>query len=159
MKITLVAVPVRILWKIAPIIRAIHSSNKAGDKMISSVFAYRSALWWEVEPCVFKELELPEPDVNLGAGSGTQAEQTARIMIEFEKGLKSQPNWSCCSGGWCYIYFSLHHCGQEDEYKGTTWWRANSFLWHDHAGRNQSYGDRCSGGIISLPQQPSRTKT
>jgi UDP-N-acetylglucosamine 2-epimerase (non-hydrolysing) len=38
-----------------------------------------------------EELELPEPDINLGAGSGTQAEQTARIMIEFEKDLAANP--------------------------------------------------------------------
>jgi UDP-N-acetylglucosamine 2-epimerase (non-hydrolysing) len=32
----------------------------------------------------FEDLELPEPHYFLGAGSGTHAEQTARIMIEFE---------------------------------------------------------------------------
>ncbi|MFC1933373.1 non-hydrolyzing UDP-N-acetylglucosamine 2-epimerase [Chloroflexota bacterium] len=32
----------------------------------------------------FENLELPRPDVYLGIGSGTHAEQTARIMIEFE---------------------------------------------------------------------------
>ena len=35
----------------------------------------------------FKELELPEPDFYLGVGEGTHAEQTARIMIKFEKTL------------------------------------------------------------------------
>ncbi len=33
----------------------------------------------------FNDLGLPEPDVFLGVGSGSHAEQTARIMIEFEK--------------------------------------------------------------------------
>lgn len=33
----------------------------------------------------FRELEIPEPKVNLGIGSGSNAEQTGRIMIEFEK--------------------------------------------------------------------------
>ncbi len=33
----------------------------------------------------FEDLELPQPDHFLGAGSGSHAEQTARIMIEFEK--------------------------------------------------------------------------
>lgn len=32
----------------------------------------------------FEDLELPHPDVYLGVGSGTHAEQTARIMVEFE---------------------------------------------------------------------------
>ena len=33
----------------------------------------------------FDDLELPQPDFYLGVGSGTHAEQTARIMVEFEK--------------------------------------------------------------------------
>lgn len=32
----------------------------------------------------FEDLELPEPDVYLGVGSGSHAEQTAKIMIAFE---------------------------------------------------------------------------
>ena len=38
----------------------------------------------------FEDLELPEPDIYLGIGSGTHAEQTAKIMIEFEKILKAE---------------------------------------------------------------------
>ncbi|MDP1994099.1 MAG: UDP-N-acetylglucosamine 2-epimerase, partial [Ignavibacteria bacterium] len=33
----------------------------------------------------FDELELPKPDFYLGVGSGSHAEQTAKVMIEFEK--------------------------------------------------------------------------
>ena len=35
----------------------------------------------------FDELDLPKPDFYLGIGGGTHTEQTARIMIEFEKVL------------------------------------------------------------------------
>ncbi|MFH1196563.1 MAG: UDP-N-acetylglucosamine 2-epimerase [bacterium] len=35
----------------------------------------------------FEELELPKPDFYLGIGSGSHAEQTAKVMIEFEKVL------------------------------------------------------------------------
>ncbi len=38
----------------------------------------------------FEELEIPEPDFNLGVGSGSHGDQTARIMIEFEKILISE---------------------------------------------------------------------
>jgi UDP-N-acetylglucosamine 2-epimerase (non-hydrolysing) len=38
----------------------------------------------------FTQLEIPEPDINLGVGGGSHAEQTARIMIEFEKVLLQQ---------------------------------------------------------------------
>ncbi len=37
----------------------------------------------------FEQLELPEPDINLGAGGGSQAEQTAAIMTSYENVLKS----------------------------------------------------------------------
>jgi len=33
----------------------------------------------------FRDLEMPAPDIHLGAGSGTHAEQTARVMVAFEK--------------------------------------------------------------------------
>lgn len=38
----------------------------------------------------FRELELPKPDFYLGVGGGSHAEQTAKIMIEFEKVLVSE---------------------------------------------------------------------
>ncbi len=39
----------------------------------------------------FEELGIPAPDVNLGCGGGSQAEQTAAIMIAFEKYLIEHP--------------------------------------------------------------------
>jgi UDP-N-acetylglucosamine 2-epimerase (non-hydrolysing) len=33
----------------------------------------------------FRDLAMPAPDIHLGAGSGTHAEQTARVMVAFEK--------------------------------------------------------------------------
>ncbi len=38
----------------------------------------------------FDDLELPKPDVYLGVGSGSHAEQTAKIMVEFEKVLMKE---------------------------------------------------------------------
>jgi UDP-N-acetylglucosamine 2-epimerase (non-hydrolysing) len=41
----------------------------------------------------FVDLEMPEPDVYLGVGSGSHAEQTAKIMVEFENVLlKEKPD-------------------------------------------------------------------
>jgi len=37
----------------------------------------------------FHDLNLPEPDVYLGVGSGTHTEQTARIMLSFEKVIET----------------------------------------------------------------------
>jgi UDP-N-acetylglucosamine 2-epimerase (non-hydrolysing) len=38
----------------------------------------------------FEELRLPRPDFYLGVGSGSHAEQTARIMMDFEKALHDE---------------------------------------------------------------------
>ncbi len=41
-----------------------------------------------------RELTLPDPRHNLGVGSGTHAEQTARVMLAFEPVLRSErPDW------------------------------------------------------------------
>src|SRR5262245_5672394 len=42
----------------------------------------------------FVDLGLPKPHVHLGVGSGSHAEQTGRVMIEYEKVcLASRPDW------------------------------------------------------------------
>lgn len=42
----------------------------------------------------FRDLGLPAPDESLGVGSGTHAEQTARIMSGFEPVLdRHRPDW------------------------------------------------------------------
>ncbi len=70
--------------KIAPIIRAMKCENilvhtgQHYDNNMSDSF--------------FKDLGIPHPDINLEVGSGSHAEQTAKIMIEFEKVcLKEKP--------------------------------------------------------------------
>lgn len=40
----------------------------------------------------FKQLKIPIPDKNLNAGGGSQAEQTAKIMIAYEKLLFEEPS-------------------------------------------------------------------
>lgn len=45
---------------------------------------------YEMSKVFFEDLHLPKPEYFLGIGSGTHAEQTARIMIEFEKVLQKE---------------------------------------------------------------------
>jgi len=45
----------------------------------------------------FRDLRLPEPDFHLEVGSGSHAEQTGRVMIEYEKIAElAHPDWSLC---------------------------------------------------------------
>jgi UDP-N-acetylglucosamine 2-epimerase (non-hydrolysing) len=39
----------------------------------------------------FEQLKLPPPDVDLGVGSGTHAEQTAAVMVAFERHVADHP--------------------------------------------------------------------
>jgi len=91
MKITLIAGARPNFMKIAPIIRAIENAQKA-SKSISYRLVHTGQHYDDkLSNIFFEQLQIPEPDINLGAGSGTQAEQTARIMIEFEKDLIAHP--------------------------------------------------------------------
>jgi UDP-N-acetylglucosamine 2-epimerase (non-hydrolysing) len=48
---------------------------------------------YEMSKVFFEDLDLPEPHYFLGVGSGTHAEQTGKIMIEFERVIKNEnPN-------------------------------------------------------------------
>lgn len=88
-KVTIVAGARPNFIKIAALIREIQKRPETGlqfrlvhtgqhyDQKLSTIF--------------FEELKIPEPDVNLAVGSGSHAEQTGRIMIEFEKDLLSNP--------------------------------------------------------------------
>lgn len=68
--------------KIAPII---DEMNKYPDK-IEHILVH-TGQHYDERMCraFFDDLEMPIPDINLEVGSGTHAEQTGKIMIEFEK--------------------------------------------------------------------------
>jgi UDP-N-acetylglucosamine 2-epimerase (non-hydrolysing) len=81
--------------KIAPIIRAINS-RESTEKLIAFRLVHTGQHFDKnMSDSFFEELGLPEPDVNLGAGGGTQAEQTAKIMIGYEKLLMLAPPDLC----------------------------------------------------------------
>src|SRR5258707_2012049 len=73
--------------KVAPIHRAIQNRGKLNQRLIHTGQHYDT----NMSAVFFGELGLPQPDLHLGIGSGSHAEQTARVMIEFEKILIAQP--------------------------------------------------------------------
>ena len=78
--------------KIAPIIEAIKVKQQEG-KSISYQLVHTGQHYDEkMSKTFFKELQIPEPNVNLECGGGTQAEQTASIMIRFEDYLIQNPS-------------------------------------------------------------------
>jgi len=77
--------------KIAPIIKAIEKHNKSiGDSRLAIChLLVHTGQHYDVNmsKLFFEDLGIPEPEIYLGVGSGSHAEQTARIMVEFEKVL------------------------------------------------------------------------
>jgi len=96
--------------KISPIIRVIDKHNKSVDvspltshfsrftshvsRSPSHVLVHTGQHYdYEMSRVFFEDLDLPEPDIYLGVGSGTHAQQTGKVMIEFEKVLlKEKPD-------------------------------------------------------------------
>ena len=94
MNITLIAGARPNFMKIAPLIKAIEQFNE--QKVESGKIAYRLVHTGQhydknMSDTFFEELGIPAPDTNLGCGGGTQAEQTAAIMVAFEKELMAHP--------------------------------------------------------------------
>ena len=91
MKIILVAGARPNFMKIAPIIKAIEIKKLEGIEMNYRLVHTGQHYDKNLSDTFFEELNIPRPNINLNVKSGTQAEQTAAIMIGFEKELKSNP--------------------------------------------------------------------
>jgi len=82
--------PIRILcivgarpnfMKIAPLMRAFRTAPDTFDaRLVHTGQHYDEAM----KDAFFRQLQIPEPDIDLGVGSGTHAVQTAEIMRRFE---------------------------------------------------------------------------
>jgi hypothetical protein len=68
--------------KIAPIVRALQArADRFEFKIIHTGQHYDR----EMNDVFFEELGIPKPDYHLGAGGGSHATQTAKIMVAFEE--------------------------------------------------------------------------
>jgi UDP-N-acetylglucosamine 2-epimerase (non-hydrolysing) len=79
--------------KIAPIVEAIRASAGRGSglgfRLVHTGQHYDQAM----SGSFFEQLGIPEPDEKLETGSGTQAEQTGKIMVAYEKAMmRSRPD-------------------------------------------------------------------
>src|SRR5690606_11382630 len=89
MKVLLVAGARPNFMKVAPIIPALRRSGH--EPVLVHTGQHYDA---RMSDAFFQDLELPDPDFHLGAGSGTHAQQTARVMEKFEPVLlEVRPDW------------------------------------------------------------------
>jgi len=76
--------------KVAPVHKAFQLYQDKINHLICHTGQHYDA---KMSKIFFEDLRLPEPDFYLGVGSGTHAEQTGKVMIEFEKILlKEKPD-------------------------------------------------------------------
>ncbi|GAA0559847.1 non-hydrolyzing UDP-N-acetylglucosamine 2-epimerase [Chitinophaga japonensis] len=91
MKITIIAGARPNFMKIAPIIDAIELRQQQGYPISYRLVHTGQHYDANMSQSFFEQLGIPQPHVNLEAGGGSQAEQTAGIMVKFEKDLAAHP--------------------------------------------------------------------
>jgi UDP-N-acetylglucosamine 2-epimerase (non-hydrolysing) len=95
MKIDLIAGARPNFMKISPIIDAIKVAQSNGENIEYRLVHTGQHYDKNMSGSFFEQLGIPLPDVNLEAGGGTQAEQTAKIMIGYEALLQEESTDYC----------------------------------------------------------------
>jgi len=95
MKIDIIAGARPNFMKIAPIIEAVQNYQTQETSLSFRLIHTGQHYDKNMSDNFFTQLGIPEPDVNLEVGSGTQAEQTANIMIRYEKLLLHKSSDIC----------------------------------------------------------------
>lgn len=91
MKISIVAGARPNFIKVAPIIHAIQRAKDKGKNISYRLIHTGQHYDKRMSETFFEDLKIPQPDVNLECGGGTQAEQTAAILVAFEKEVIQHP--------------------------------------------------------------------
>jgi UDP-N-acetylglucosamine 2-epimerase (non-hydrolysing) len=81
--------------KIAPIVRALEEHRQLGGTLLWRLVHTGQHYDDKMSGEFFRQLGIPHPDVNLEVGSGTQAEQTAAVMVRYERLLLEQRSQLC----------------------------------------------------------------
>ena len=85
--------------KISPIIKEINKVNLKSDKIQYRLIHTGQHYDDNMSESFFDQLKIPKPQINLNSGSGTQSEQTSKIMIGYEKALNDElPNYCLVVG-------------------------------------------------------------
>ena len=95
MRIDLIAGARPNFMKIAPIIEALQAAETRGGSLRFRLIHTGQHYDRAMSGSFFEELGIPDPDINLEVGSGTQAEQTAAIMVAYEKVLLKEKSDLC----------------------------------------------------------------
>lgn len=76
--------------KIAPLYHALARETWCVPKLVHTGQHYDP----NMSDAFFRDLNMPQPHIHLGVGSGTHAEQTGGVMIAYEKAcMQDKPDW------------------------------------------------------------------
>jgi UDP-N-acetylglucosamine 2-epimerase (non-hydrolysing) len=76
--------------KIAPVLHALSGEAWCHPVLVHTGQHYDQAM----SDAFFRDLDMPEPDYHLGVGSGSHAEQTAGVMVAYERiCMERRPDW------------------------------------------------------------------
>src|SRR3954463_12065755 len=90
-KIDLIAAARPNFMKVAPLYHALRAESAwCAPRLVHTGQHYDA----NMSDAFFRDLGLPDPDIHLGVGSGSHAEQTAGVMVAYEKVcLAERPAW------------------------------------------------------------------
>jgi len=91
MLVTVVAGARPNFMKISPLIKAIRTAKVSGQEIDFRLVHTGQHFDQKMSGEFFTQLGIPEPDINLECGGGTQAEQTAAVLVAFERELVANP--------------------------------------------------------------------
>lgn len=81
--------------KVAPLYHELSGTNWCKPLLIHTGQHYDD----DMSGAFLRDLRLPEPDIHLGAGKGSHAEQTASVMVAYERVcLDRPPDWTIVVG-------------------------------------------------------------
>jgi UDP-N-acetylglucosamine 2-epimerase (non-hydrolysing) len=77
-------------------LRAIEQTKRAGSSLQYRLIHTGQHYDDTLSGAFFRELQIPDPDFYLNVGSGSHAEQTAAVMVAYEKILRQHPRPALC---------------------------------------------------------------
>ena len=81
--------------KVAPILAQLRKHSGVTQVLVHTGQHYDA----KMSDVFFQDLGMPAPDVHLGVGSGSHAQQTAKVMVEIEPVLlREKPDWVVVAG-------------------------------------------------------------
>jgi len=76
--------------KVAPVLRALRQQPGVRQTLLHTGQHYDA----NMSDIFFQQLGLPAPDIFLGVGSGSHAQQTAQVLVKFEEAVQqARPDW------------------------------------------------------------------